>query len=77
MINKKLDILSNQIKQKFMIVLRAENTENLKELGVGYLETECPVLLMNPIKVDNPVFLDWKKKSLVTVLENEANNEDI
>lgn len=36
-IDKKLEALTNQVKQKFMIVLRAENIQSTKDLGVTYL----------------------------------------
>lgn len=60
-----------------MVVLRAESINSLKELGVTYLESEGPVLLMPQIQVENPEFLDWRKKSLKTVLEDEKTKEDL
>lgn len=37
-INKKLETLVNQVKQKFMIVLCAESITKVKDLGVNFLE---------------------------------------
>jgi hypothetical protein len=69
--------LSYQVKQKFMIVLRAESIKSVKELGVTYLEDEGPVLLMDQIRVENAEYLDWKKKSLKSVIEDDLTIENV
>lgn len=58
----------NQVKQKFMVVLRAESTREAKELGVTSLEEEGPILLLDRIRIENPSLLDWKHKSLKVVI---------
>jgi hypothetical protein len=67
-INKKLESLLNQVKQKFMLVLVAENVQSVKESGVKFLEEEGPVMLLDQLRISNPEVLDWKQKSLRAVL---------
>lgn len=56
-INKRLEILMNHMKQKFMVVLVAESVEATKGLGVKYLENEVPVLLLDQLIIENPDIL--------------------
>jgi len=58
-----------------MILLRADSLEQTRELGVQYLNKEGPVLLMNKIYIENPEILDWRKKSLMAVIDTVGNNE--
>jgi len=64
----------NQLKQKFMIVLRAESIEAIREYGVTFLLEDGPVLQMERIKVESPEILDWKKKALKVILEDNLND---
>lgn len=59
-----------------MTILRADSISHTQELGVDYLQTEGPVLLMKEIKVEAEM-LDWKNKSLKVILEEVNNHEDL
>lgn len=67
-INKKLEVLMNHMKQKFMVVLVAESVEATKGLGVKYLENQVPVLLLDQLVIENPDILEWKKKAIRAVI---------
>lgn len=67
-INKRLEALANQLKQKFMIVLCSEDVDKIRDLGVKYLQEEGPVLLLAELPIESPEILDWKRKALKAVL---------
>lgn len=62
----------NQLKQKFMVVLRAESIATIREYGVTFLLEDGPVLQMERVKVENPEILDWKKKALKVIIEDNC-----
>lgn len=41
----------NQLKQKFMVVLRAETVKSVREFGVTFLLEDSPVLLLDRLLV--------------------------
>ena len=69
--------LADQMKQTFMTLLRADSLKHTQELGVTFIEKECPVLMMNKISVLNPELLDWRKKSLQAVIDSSTDHQNL